>query len=134
MLHQVALIVDPDFGERLLPLADAMHVWCVASPANFAALQAWYARDPAQDFSFLRGGSSFPERPGIAPAALAASMIEAIDDHHGPQWVEGVGEIPAWSRLTVIGCGYEEPLVTALATYGFGLEGEVPGGFVADLG
>ncbi|MCP3931189.1 MAG: hypothetical protein GY705_19060 [Bacteroidetes bacterium] len=132
-VHKVALVVDPNFGEKLLPIANTMHVWAVGSAINMDAIQIWYERDLEQDLSFYRGASSFDYDEGAKPEKIASDIIETIDDHHGPNWTEENGEIPEWSCIFVYGCSLKDPILSTLMEYGIDDFEETAFGFIGKV-
>ncbi|GAB3443709.1 hypothetical protein NX773_03710 [Massilia solisilvae] len=76
-MKSVALILDPEFGQRVESVAREMPVWVLASRSNDPAIE--HARS-------LFGGhditSFFPPRTGDRKATSAQALYD-IDEHHG---------------------------------------------------
>jgi hypothetical protein len=97
--RSVALILNEDFGDRVIALSRQMPVWIVSSPANESAVRA--ARG-----SYDEGEAPITvllARPGEDAASFLTRAMYAIDEHHGEAsqaapydtlWVQGTTEIP----------------------------------------
>jgi tRNA1(Val) A37 N6-methylase TrmN6 len=111
--HRVAVVVDPEYGDRVSELSERVHVWLVESPSNLAAAERfWQAH--ASEYSLDRGITVFRGRPACAPDELVCEILETINDHHG-EWSHD----PPWSVLLVRGTTATPRLRAALAARGF---------------
>ena len=77
MNASVALVLDPDFGDRLVALAQKMPTWVLSSRANDSAVHVARAKFGTDRITILR------ERPREGPEKLLARALHAIDEHHG---------------------------------------------------
>ena len=94
----VAVVVDRDFGERLLTLAQRLHVWVCDTPINDAAGEkAWAALPPGAVWNEV-GVTTFRVGENDSPEDMAICHVGDIDLHH-----------PAWSRIEVYGVSREMP-------------------------
>jgi len=128
MRHQVAIVVDPNFGERLIQLAAELHVWAVDSPANRTAAERIRATPGAAN-SLERGITMFGAALGAAPERVVADILATVDLHHGVY-----SHTPAWSIVHVYGAPISPSLRLALRELGFSEAREFPEGFTAALG
>jgi hypothetical protein len=80
--HEVAVVVDPTFGERLWDLARTSHVWIVRSPDNEEAAQALWRGDRA-DPSAPRKDVTLFNATGKSPDSDFLSIIDDVELHHG---------------------------------------------------
>lgn len=117
-IHKVALVVDPNYGEKILPIADCMHVWVVYSKENMHAIDIWYKKRVDNHLFFQKGASNFEYNPSQSPEEIAASIIETINDHHGPDWSEEISQIPEWTYIEIYGCELKDPIKSTLEEYG----------------
>lgn len=73
----IALVLNPDFGDRVAPLARQMPVWILSSPVNDRSAQvACLALDPGRITTLRR-------LTGEDAADTLARALYAIDEHHG---------------------------------------------------
>ena len=117
--HHVAVVVDREFGERLLPLAQRLHVWICDTPANReAAEKAWETIMPGAVWNEV-GVTTFRISEDDSPEDMAISHIGDIDLHH-----------PAWSQVEVYGVRLNDELRAAWQEYGADEFRETQDGFV----
>jgi hypothetical protein len=125
--HAVALVLDPEFGERLVDLSRRIHVWVVDTTTNRrVAARVW--REAAGVHSFESGITTFKERAGASAAEIVRGQLPAIDLHHGAQ-----SHSPPWSVLEVYGAPPSAALRAILREYGFTDVRATPHGFVATV-
>ena len=114
----MAIVLDPNYAERVVELARERHVWLVTSASNDPAVRALWD-DPAysleeKDDPLAQGGvTTFS--PAETPEASFISILEEVEAHHGEY-----SHDPPLSLLEVIGL---EPTVAVrdeLSSYGFG--------------
>ena len=115
IVHKVALVLDPHFGEKLFPIAERMHVWAVNSTKNSAAAKEWWHKN--NDIFFQKGISTFEYNSNQTPEEIASRIIETIDDHHVADYDEEFGEIPEWSVIEVYGCSLKSPIKETLQQF-----------------
>jgi hypothetical protein len=77
MAKTVALILDPNFGDRILSLAQQMPVWIVASPVNDRAVAALRSKFEDERLTTLL------RLPNERSDDTLARALIAIDEHHG---------------------------------------------------
>lgn len=117
--HRVAVVVDREFGERLLPLAQRLHVWVCDTPINDAAGEkAWAALPPGAVWNEV-GVTTFRVGEDDSPEDMAICHVGDIDLHH-----------PAWSQIEVYGVRLNDDLRAAWQEYGADEFRETPEGFV----
>lgn len=92
MSRTVALVLDSNFGDRVLTLAQAMPVWIISSPVNDRAVADLRPKfDDGRLTILLR-------RPDENTADTLARALIAIDEHHG-----GSGQADAYEVIEVHG-------------------------------
>jgi len=80
--HAVALVVDPEFGERLLDLSRRIHVWALDTPTNrTVAERVW--REAGGTHSLENGITTFKGSPDAASDEIVGHQLPTIDLHHG---------------------------------------------------
>ena len=109
---RVCIVLDPDFGERLLPLSNATPVWIVQSPANERWARAvWHAGASADDpdgISNTKGVTTFAALP------FGFELLDWIEEHHGLY-----AQDPPVTALEIIGLELTQEFAAILAEYGY---------------
>ena len=111
--YSVILVVDRAFGAYLQELPKGIPIWMVDTEINAPVIQKYWKE---KNKDYFVGLTSFRDKPEFTPDALAASMIETIDLHHGED-----AHDPPFSQLTVIGALPTVLLREALEDFGFRL-------------
>lgn len=111
----VAVILDPNFGDRADELAAAQPVWLSGSIENRkAAERLWAAKTfPLDQVTMFDVDEAAPN------AKSFVDILDAVDMHHA-----------AWRRLHVIGVELTPFVKSALAEYGDGIFEETLYGFI----
>lgn len=114
----VALVVDPSFGQKLVGLASRLPVWIAESNLNRVAAQLiWSAERTGANDSWI---STFKVNRSDRPDAIAAAILETLVEHHC-----------FLSRLEVYGAEVTPLLTTAFAKSGFTRFQRLPDGFLS---
>ncbi len=76
----VAIVVDPDFGDRLNSIAERMPVWVADTPGNAAAIKRLF-----RELRRTGEGSvtSFIVDKKAHPTSVLPATIESVNLHHG---------------------------------------------------
>jgi hypothetical protein len=109
--HKVAIVIEPDFGDRLVPLSRRLHVWVCDTPAKRAAAHTIWGDDPIYDLE--SGVTIFEFAPDASRPEVIAAVLDDVDLHHGE-----FSHDPPWSVIEVIGCSPTESLSAAFAAFG----------------
>lgn len=110
--HQVAIVVDPNFGIRLIELSRRVHVWACNSPQNREAVdQVWATTLVA---SIDHGITTFETLAGATPEESCEAVLESVELHHGE-----FSHHPPWSILEVFGAELSPALEASLRELGF---------------
>jgi hypothetical protein len=122
MTSQIALVVDPRFGTRLLDLAKGMPVWIVFSEENEGAVaQARSLLGDAANITSLRSADN------ESAAETCARGLYEIEEHHGPSsWG------PYYDRVLVFGCTPDVLVPDIMENLGLGGIHRSPDGFTVD--
>ena len=108
--HRVAIVVDPDYAERVLNLAGECHVWLVRSAANDRVVAALRESHPTH--SLESGVTTF--NPAGTPQASLVAILGTVEEHHGEY-----SHDPPVSVLEVIGAEPSAAVREELDAYGF---------------
>jgi len=111
-VYCVFVVLDPEYGERLLELAQAGPVWIADTPPNRATAQKVWAVHPSR--SHLEGVTTFETGDGCSAEDILINNLDTIDLHHGTHSAD-----PLYTVLEVIGAVLSERLKTELAQLGF---------------
>lgn len=117
--YRVAVVVDRAFGERLLPLAQRLHVWVCNTPTNREAAEKAVADLPPGAVWNEVGVTTFGRGEIVSPQDMVTHHIGDIDLHH-----------PLWSQIEVYGVRLNDALRAAWQEYGANEFRETPEGFV----
>ncbi len=99
----VAVVLDPHFGNRLAELAQRLHVWVCSSPDNQPAVQTVWMMPELYETG--RGATIFSNCED--PETVFLNNLNDIDLHH-----------PHWLVLEVYGLAATPQVQEALRAYG----------------
>ena len=123
--HRVVLVVDPEFGMKVIALSQRVHVWLIESPTNTTcARQATESRQG--EYSTLTGITTFASEPNETGEDAAIRILETIDEHH-----DEYGSNGPWASIELLGTPLTKRLRLALEEYGVTDFVEAAEGFVA---
>ncbi|MDP3278247.1 MAG: hypothetical protein Q8Q09_23875 [Deltaproteobacteria bacterium] len=122
--HPVALVLDGEFGPRLVDLAARVHVWALESPVNRAAAER--IRVAAPVYSLERGVTLFHASATDSLADMLAEQIGVIAEHHGP-----FSHDPPMDALEVYGLAPNADVLAVLTECGWGALSVTESGFIA---
>jgi len=103
----VGVVVDPEFGSRVVTLAREMYLWVRGSPANLAAVDAVRASG-TEITSFVASSEDSPEEAVLG-------ILADVDLHHGPY-----SQASPWAEVFVFGASSTPEIRSLLAEIGFG--------------
>lgn len=92
---RVSIVVDRDYGERILQLAKSSHVWVVDSLDNRPMVERFWREgrlnEKADPFDW--GITMFEAESEESPQMSCARILWDVEDHHGkfsqePPWLE----------------------------------------------
>ncbi len=123
-MYRIILVVDEQFGSRVLELVRTAYVWLVESVENDRwAKEAWKSPQDTDD-SLLHGLSTFKREQEETCDALIIRLIDMIDEHHGE-----FAHDPEWSAIDVLGASPSNAIQEAAIAYGVYRCQAIPGGF-----
>jgi hypothetical protein len=112
--YAVALVLDPEFGEKIVDLASRIHVWVVASPTNCSIAKALWGNQPIRTPSIETGITTFDVDLNATPEQWCKGILGTIDLHHGEH-----SHTPPYSRLEIYGLPFNDTLRLIFSDYGF---------------
>lgn len=112
MNYSVGLVLDDDYGDRLLELAETLPVWAPDSDANRAAAERYWASNPGQ--SLDRGITLYRRSGELTSPEDLIPVLDDIERYHGSPAHE-----PGVSVLDVYSCTARVPVIDALASAGY---------------
>ena len=122
--YRVIVVLDRDYGRRLIELAQTGPVWIVDTAANRTAAQQVWAADPNR--SHLEGVTTFKFEESSSSEDILINELDTIDLHHGTY----SANLP-YTVLEVIGTPISPRLKAALSQFGFDEFQETARGFLA---
>jgi hypothetical protein len=123
-VNKVALVLDPNFGEKLELLAYQSHVWIIDTPHNQAiAIKYWHTHPHDKTET---GITTFKFSTDKTLEELCLGMLDTIDLHHGEY-----SSNPPYSNLEIVGLPKSEALQSALEELGFKVFEPTAAGFRA---
>jgi hypothetical protein len=117
----VAIVVDPDFGDRLLSLAKEMPVWIADTPANRSRAESFWSRSDSAHPTLTTFRVA-----GNDAAEWCRTILPQVDLHHGEY-----SQSPAYDSIEVFGVSATPNLRDAFSDYGFTISTERADGFRA---
>ena len=110
--YRVFVVLDRDYGERLLELPRSGPVWIVDTPQNRAAAQNLWAVNPNRNH--LEGATTFKAGQDCSNEETLINELDTIDLHHGSYSAD-----PPYTVLEVIGVRLSDKLENELSRFGF---------------
>jgi hypothetical protein len=117
----VAIVVDPEFGDRLLSLATQMPVWIADTPANRLSAESVRSNDASHQTNV----TTFVVTGGDA-SDWCRMILPQVDLHHGKY-----SQSPPYRALEVFGAQASADLRRVFSKYGFTISAERSDGFRA---
>lgn len=112
--HRVAVVLDPDFGNKVQMLVSDMHVWLVESPVNVqAAREVWANQCEIDSDDLTTGITLFRASNGATRRDACIAILEDVEDHHGEY-----AHDPPLSDLLIIGTPLDDSLRGVLEEFG----------------
>jgi len=119
----VAIVVDPDFGDRLAGLVPRMPVWVARTGGNEAAIERLFRRFRGEQPGPL---TTFVVDSGASREHWCASILATVDEHHGPS-----SQDPPYRSIEVIGTPLSPALRGICEALGFASFRDTAAGFTA---
>lgn len=98
-MYRIILVLDEDYGRRVIDLAQEAYVWLVQSEENDRWASSIWQRNPASEDPLLTGLSTFARMRCEPTDELVIRLLEMIDEHHGefahdPAWTGSTSSVP----------------------------------------
>lgn len=122
--YRVFIVVDRDYGQRLVELAQAGPAWIVDTPANRTVAQQIWAGEPNR--GHLEGVTTFKFRDGSSSEDIVVNELDTINLHHGTYSAN-----PPYTIIEVIGTELCDKIKGGLTEIGFDQFEPTPRGFRA---
>lgn len=120
----MAVVLDPDFGDRLQDLSATKPVWIADTPINRAAAEAAWASRPG--LTRLDGVTTFRVDQSLTPEAWLTGILATVDLHHGES-----SHDPPYAGVEVFGATATPEVRAALTEFDLANVVERPDGFLA---
>jgi hypothetical protein len=92
---QIALVLDPEFGDELNLLQALMPVWIIDSPQNQSVVEKNRNPQSSGEGNLI---TTFQAREGESLAMVCERIVQSLDDHHNEH-----SQTPGYRELRVIG-------------------------------
>jgi hypothetical protein len=122
--YKVYVIVDRDFGEKIIRLDQGAPVWIVDTTTNKPVVQRFWNEHP--DKGHLAGITTFDDVRTSSPEDMLLSHLNTIELHHGSYSAD-----PPFTMIEVFGTELTDKAKSRLSEYGFNEFQVIPGGFKA---
>ncbi|HST51656.1 MAG TPA: hypothetical protein VLJ61_06550 [Pyrinomonadaceae bacterium] len=123
-INKVALVLDSDFGERLLSMASDRHIWVIDTPRNRVVAAEYWARNSGPKVE--NGITTFKVLEDDSALERCLGILQTIDLHHGEYSSD-----PPYSILEVIGLPLSYEVESALRELDFRTFETTDQGFLA---
>ncbi len=121
--ERVAIVLDPEFGDRLTDLAKNVHVWAIDSVKNKLAAEHY------MDEIKIKCISNEEQKLTLTichRSKLDSDFLDTLEDHHGEY-----AQNPPWSEIEVIGLALDNQALKLLEGRGFHKFERTSEGFIA---
>lgn len=123
--YTIALVLDPEFGQKLATLAARVHTWAIDTPTNRAVAERMWKATESEGHDIETGVTTFkPQGAGAEEWCLA--VVDQLDVHHNHY-----SHDPAYSVLEVYGARLSERIREEFGRYGLVHFEETTQGFIA---
>lgn len=124
--YSVAIIVDPNFGERARAVVARMPAWIVDTEVNRHVAEQVWAESHGSDPTRPGGLTTFLVDSSATPEEWCAQILWTVARHH-----DAYSHDPGYSGIEVFGAEPSEALVQALAELRLTEVRQFSGGFSA---
>ena len=124
--YAVALVIAPDFGEKLHSLSLRLHVWAVDTLPNRRVAEEIWSALPSPGAYNIESGVTIFTPYGKAAEDWCLGAIDSLDQHHDSSSHE-----PGYTVLEVYGVAPSAAIRKAFQTFGFAEFVATAYGFIA---
>ena len=121
--YKVAMVIDREFGNKLVALSRRIHVWVCNSSANLKAVNK--INKDIKEFSLESGVTNFKVSKDDSAEDMFMNFIDTVDLHHGK-----FSHSPSWSVLEVYGLRLSPTIEAKLQEFGQGKFEQMTNGFI----
>jgi hypothetical protein len=121
--YKVAMVLDREFGNKLVALSRKIHAWVCDSPTNLKVVNK--IRKDIKEFSMESGVTNFKVSKDDSAEDMFMNLIDAVDLHHGK-----FSHSPPWSILEVYGLRLSPVVEAKLHEFGPGKFEKMTNGFI----
>ena len=121
-LHKIAIVLDKEFGGKLIELSKRMHVWVCDTPINLKVVNEIRSN---KEFSIESGVTTFKIPEADSPEDIFVKIIDTVDLHHGE-----LSHDPPWSVLEAYGTKLSSTIEAKLQMFGKGRVEQTTNGFI----
>ena len=111
-MNKVILVLEPAYGNRLVPLASTGHVWVIDTPENRVAASGHWAQRPEHKVEY--GVTTFKSSGDATRLEMCLGILGTIGLHHGEY-----ASNPPYSVLEVVGLPLTDEAQSAVEDFGF---------------
>ena len=111
-INKVAVVLDPDYSDKLKSLVQVCHVWVIDTPANSAVASEYWSQNPTYEAE--RGITTFSVSENESRLESCLRILDTVEDHHGPYSCD-----PPYSVLEVIGVPLTDEAKASIKDLGF---------------
>jgi hypothetical protein len=111
--YRIAIVLDRTFGDRLLPLAQRLHVWICDTPLNRASVKAVWRSRGDRPHDIESGATIFTCSETDTAETMLLQQVGTLDLHHGRY-----SHSPPWSVIEVVGMSPTPTVVNEFANLG----------------
>jgi hypothetical protein len=122
--HRVAIVLDRNFGSKVIELSQKMHAWICDTPVNKKAAKSVWSKNKNPG-SPEQGVTIFKVSSKDTPESMLIDKIELIDLHHGEY-----SHNPPWSELHVYGFSLTARIKSKFKYFGDGRFESTKEGFI----
>jgi hypothetical protein len=123
--YRIAVVLDPDYGDRLIALSEQMPVWIVDTPTNRTAVEVLWTKSNEKHSAEL-GVTAFKVPTASLPEDDFLEILKDVDLHYGEY-----SHDPPYTVLEVMGVQISNRVREALRQLGFYKFEAIPDGFIA---
>ena len=121
--QRVAVVLDPNFGDRLTELAKNIHVWAVDSQTNKLAAERYIEELKNRSLGDVEAKLTLTISHR---SKLDSDFLETLEDHHSEY-----AQDPPWSEIEVFGISLDKSTQELLKNWGFQDFEKTTEGFIA---
>lgn len=124
--YAIALVIAPDFGEKLRSLSSRLHVWAVDTSTNRKVAEEIWSALPSPGTYKIESGVTIFTPHGTTAEDWCLGVIDSLDQHH-----DSLSHEPEYTVLEVYGVAPSDAILKAFPKFGFAEFVATAYGFIA---